>query len=361
MKAFKKISLILGSVALILASCESVDPLDQVGPRICPSEGFSFSSDDIMLNIVSSDASEVAIETNSSEISLEDKGLRVIADFGEVVSWNLTISMEDGSAEKKLSGFSDNINYLWYGTSEKLPLFKTGSAKVSVEVFCFDAVSKSFEITKDPKFKGTLPEFGFLLRDYDQNGVFPVETIGTPAFGWGTGDGFRYGGNKNVLTYINTEPSPMGGYYANMKGDDPSTQWYFGETGFAHLWYNNFVNEFDKLPTKNADSLWFNVFVKGDQAYDNNQAILVFTTANGTFQHLEHVNWEGWKLMSVPFSSFKEKATNETMVDLTGFEEGFQTFFSLGLGSQPLIDNEAHVCYDFSIITVGEPFLTESE
>ncbi|MBL57462.1 MAG: hypothetical protein CMP61_09760 [Flavobacteriales bacterium] len=349
MRITKNIALIL-SLMISLWSC---DPLEQVGPRICPSVDFKFESSDLTIDIVGDNPG--ALSENDFEVSLAGNGLNIKADFSEELKWNIILSMKDGSAEKVYSGESDSIDVFWYGNSKAYPMFKTGDASLKLELACQDPIIVDFKILNDPNFKNVDPKFGILIRDWDMNGVFPIQELGQTDFGWGeTKEGFNWATTADV-TYENNDPSPAGGYYLNISDSKSNPVWYYGTTGIDGNNYSDFDEILEELPTFQANELWFNIYVKGDQSFENTSMELEWSTTSGRYTYTEHLNWEGWKLISVPLTSFKN---GTDPMDVFGGFNG-SSYIGFQLGSQPLQSTQAQISFDFAMITVGGPLFDE--
>ena len=349
MKLITNITIAL-SLLLGLSSC---DPFEQVGPRLCPTDDFVLSSEDLKIEIIGDNPGVLPV---NGDVSLAGNGLNITAQLSEPVAWNLTIEMNDGSAEKSFAGEGDSINIFWYGNSTFFPFFKKGKASIKFSTVCRETIVRNLNITESPTFSNVSPEYGILLRDWDGNGVFPVQEPGTTNFGWGaTKEGFNWAATADV-TYINDDPSPMGGYYLDITDKKENPVWYYGTTGIEGNNFNK-LGKLDSLPTKNAEDLWFNIYVKGDQAFANTSVELEWSTKSGRFTRSEHLNWEGWKMISIPFSEFKKGTDRMTVFD--GFNSNDRSYLGFQLGSQPLQDTEAQASFDFVIITVGSPFFDE--
>lgn len=344
---FKKLMIIP-----MFASLMSCEKLDKVGPDLCPPDDFVFADSDLKIDVLSVSNGtrvETPLASANATVDLDGEGMHIYAGMSQSVKWKLEITMDDGSAKKVFSGESDTVDVFWYGNSIKSPLFKEGKATVRFKILCSVDIQKEVTLKNSPTFKNTDPRFGMLLRDWDQNGYFPIQTIGSPDFTWGTGDGFLWASDNFVAEYLNEDPSPAGGYYFSLYDTRDSKVWYYGASGINS---SNFGDMIDSLPTNDPSELWFNIYIKGDQEYKNTSAELVLSTADGNFLYSEHVNWEGWKLVSFKMTDFK----NGT-VPLATTSGG--SYLAFQLGSQPQKDSEAQVSYDFPIITVGGPLFEE--
>ena len=335
----------------LLLGLSSCDPFEQVGPRLCPTDDFVLLSEDLKIEIIGDNP---GVLPANGDVSLAGNGLNITAQLSEPVAWNLTIEMNDGSAEKSFAGEGDSINIFWYGNSTFFPFFKKGKASIKFSTVCRETIVRNLNITESPTFSNVSPEYGILLRDWDGNGVFPVQEPGTTNFGWGDSkEGFNWAATADV-TYMNDDPSPMGGYYLDITDKKENPVWYYGTTGIEGNNFNN-LGKLDSLPTKNAEDLWFNIYVKGDQTFANTSVELEWSTKSGRFTRSEHLNWEGWKLLSFPFTEFLDGT--DPMVNLGEFASG--SYVAFQLGSQPLQGTEGNVSFDFAFITIGGPFLIE--
>lgn len=315
-------------LAMIFASCES--PIEKNGPELCPAE--SFSADSVKF-----------IGAEDGKIDLNSEGLNVQADFGNKVIYTITI--ESSTSTKTYTGSSSKIDLFWYGNSNNLPLFSGGEFTVTVEIPCSDPIIKTFELEGESKFAGTDGKFGTLIRDWDQNGAAAVGTEDTANFA----DGYFYNANQiESFIYTDASPSPMGGKALQINGlvGGGNKAWFFGANELPSM---GFI--FDGLSTYNADSLYFNIYVKGD-AYTNTNAELVMIGSGGPYLYTTPVTWTGWQMVSAKLSDFKAGGNSLlTTENLTGIA------FQLGAATEP--DDQLQIYYDFAIITVGQPFFRQ--
>ena len=348
MFSIKKI-FIIPILLLLLSGC---DPLDKLGPELCPGDDFSFKSDDLKIEVISKNGSDYefnSLASKSNTIDLNGEGIRVSAKFNEKVKWELEITMDDKSSTKLYKGEGDSMDVFWYGNSSKMPLFSEGKAQITFNILCLEQITQELNLLNQPTFKNLHPNYGILLRDWDQNGDFPVADVNLPTFAWGSGDGFMWGDTAFAkVKYVNSDPSPMGGNYINLYSKEPAPDWYHFATGISG---SGLGDNIDRLPTYNADSIYLNFYARGEQEYKNTSLELVYNCSqNGIWK--EHLNWEGWKLISVPLSEFKVGTAPLTTVDGLNY-------FAIQLGCQPVKDDEAQYDLDFLLLTVGSPFLDE--
>ena len=321
------------------------DKLEDIGPRICPPSDFSFSSDDLKLHVVNRN-NETNIESVSNTLDLESEGLHITADFGSSVQWSLTLTNAKGQ-EKKYSEESDKIDIYWYGQPSKLldnkMCFDEGDVTISLSITCMDKITKTFTLIGEQKFNNLNSKFGLLLRDWDKNGIFPVNGNSyTGADGW---KGGAADANQFDFEYYDTDPSPAGGKYVYFHAVMDAPSWYLGACDFA-------INGLqDSLSTGNVDSLYLNIFVKSDPDLPNAGAEIGLGTASKTYLRTEAINWEGWKFLSYKFSEFEKGSSSLETTKLMKVV--------LQLGAQPEEATELTVQYDFVMITYGAPLFEE--
>lgn len=335
-------------LGLCLAFLYGCNPIEKVGPDICPSDQFSLTSDDLVINVVSSGSSQ-ALEAAGNNLDLTSEGLNIQSNFGEEVPWTLTLS--NGSQTKSFSGTGESFNIYWYGQPDKFDgtkmQFDAGAVTVELSVVCHDAVSKTFQLTGTQNFSSLNSNFGVLLRDWDKNGAYPVDDVTydpvTEVDGWS-----GKGGGIDVweFQYYDTHSSPGGGLYAQFHGAGENGLWYLGSHSFT-------LTDFeDLIPTQNVDSLYVNIFSSAEEGAINTGSQIAVILNGESYGAVEAINWSGWKLLSYKLSDFKTMAgVNLPSTDITDFV--------LQLGAQPEQSNDLKVRYDFVLITVGAPLFSE--
>ena len=338
------------SLLLLLMAC---DPLDEVGPGLCPSDSFIFTEGDLKIDVLSKvGGNEVRTPLVNANyiIDLNGEGLHIHAKLNETVKWELEIKLKDGSISKLYKAESDTISIYWYGNGDKKALFNAGNAEITFTIICVDDIKKSVTLLNTPTFKNLHHGYGILVRDWDNNGTFPVQTLGVPNFVYGSSDGFAWIDTSTfVIKYEDTDPSPMGGYSLNVYNKLSSKPvWYHGATGVNS---SNFDDEIDMLPTADAEELYLNFYAKGDQSLKNTSLELTYDGL-GVYGWATHLNWDGWKLISIKFSEFKQGTS-----PMQSVAKG--NYLSFNLGSQPLESSEAQFNVDFVLITVGAPLFGE--
>ena len=322
-------------ISLFATGCRTNEK--QMGNNVCPSSSFVFTESDLKLTGL----------TNNS-IDLSAGGLKIEASFSETIEWK--VILESATAYKEYKGKGTSISQWWYGNSRSMPVFSTGACKLTLKMQCRDDIVKEFTITGNPNFKNLDPTYGLLLRDFDKNGLHDVATIGT----FTGADGSYYGSTPPskivTFTYENTSPSPMGGYFFRENGVATAKQWYFGAVEINGLNTNN-NSIFKKIAVKKADSVYVNMFLRGDK-FGNASADLTLL-GSGTYRKSVTIDWTGWKMVSYKLSDFVFNGTNFSA--LSSAVSGL----GLTLSCAPEQSKDQEIDYDFIIITVGAPFFDE--
>jgi hypothetical protein len=317
----------------VFSSCNKV--VDEIGPRICPPDSFTFSSDKIMVSGLDAD----------KKVDLSTGGLKIKANFGQKVKWNLKITSD--LSQKEYSGEGDSIQVLWYGNSDNYPLFDVGNCKIELEIPCRDTYVSEFVVSKKPTFSNLDPSFGVLIRDWDMNGKFDV---GGTEYNGGDGWAGVNGSDTSYFNYFTENPSYAGGYYAEFYSKNDALLWYYGSTSFS-------TNDLETyLSTTNTDSLYLNIMVQGYGVKNTNMEVAL-QAATVSYFYTEPITWTGWKMVSVKISDMKVlsgPSTGQTLTTLAGVN-----FAVMQLGAAPLQGVEAKSGYDFMMITVGEPFFKD--
>jgi hypothetical protein len=318
---------------------------DPLGNSLCPSDAFTVSLDDLTFNGMT-----------NGVVNLSSGGLNVVANFDESVKWTLTIEANDGSASKAYSGEGKDVSVWWYGNSRKAPLFKPGTCKLTFKVQCRDALTKEFTLQGASNFANTHGSFGCLLRDFDKNGLLDVGTLGVVQ-GQGV-DGYFYPQvtdlSKTVdWTYITTDGSPAGGYYANIDGASTTSSklWYFGGVSIDDLSATP-TSPMKVLSTTDPSNIWLNVYIRSGKTFNTEAVLSVGVDANIKWTYRKKVDWDGWKLCSVRLS---DMVSYEGTV-LTNVTELKIIDLQLGCAVESLTNE---IDYDFVIFTVGAPFFEE--
>ena len=329
----------------------SCEPIQEVGPQICPSQDFSFSSDDFKIYKVRKDTM-IALNESDDNFPLDSMGLKIIANLGEKINWKISIS--NGSQNKIFSGNTSKINILWYGQTdifdEQNLSFSEGETKIELKIPCNEIITKTIDISGKQTFKNVVPEFGLLVRDWDGNGVYPIRDENYSIF-----DGVPFftglaDPSAKVFNYFNETPSQSGGQYLQIESASASEPlWYFGDYGIRLKGIE------DSLPTNNLDSLYINLLVSRIDDMPNVPANFGFRDTvsypnTGAYLINENINWNGWKMLSVKFSEFKHSKTDLTLNNIKQIKD-----FMINFGASPNQALATGIKYDMVLFTVGKP------
>ena len=332
-------------VVVSFIAVSSCNPDFEVGPKLCPSESFNFTSSDLKLDVI--DGSTVTdILSNGNIVDFSKGGLHITGSFGETVQWELKISNDD--KQKVYFGESDTIDIYWYGQGDKFDgqnmQFSNGSTSIEFEIVCLDVITKNFIVQGTQNFDNISPEFGILIRDWDKNGDFPVlTTTFAGADGWA---GSGSGANPFTFDYRSPSPSPAGGLYCEFYALTPAPAWYLGASSFP-------ISGIEaSLGTNDPNEVYLNYFVKADEKLPNAGSQMILKAGPKSYKLLEDITWTGWKLISHKLSDFKS-STGDAL-HTTDISE-----VVLQLGSQPEATSELKVMYDFILLTSGGPLFND--
>jgi hypothetical protein len=335
-------TILFGAFVITFVACE---PIEKVGPEICPGEDFDFSKDDIHLfRVCGSSSTEIG---ESEVIKLDTSGLRIQVDLGSEYIWDLKIT--NGSLEKNYSGTDSEINILWYGQSDIFDgsnlSMPEGEISVELKVVCRDVISKKINLKGKQLFKDIDPSFGMLIRDYDQNGVDPVGGDSYSFFDgapqWSTNNIL----SSNVVKYSNVDPSPAGGNYIAFEAEQNSINWYFG------IYELQIKDAIATLPDVSTENVYLNFFVKRRFNINNIPANLGFNiTGSNLMLANEEINWDGWKLISLRLSDLRHSLTEDPLTDVKSIE-----WLSVNLGAFPLKSSKTGLNYDMFLLTIDKP------
>lgn len=339
-----KLILGLASVVVGFSSCE---PIEEVGPRICPSDDFSITDGDVKLYRAGVAEVELA---DGNDLPLDSTGLHIHVDLDESTTWDVKIS--NGSQEKNYTGTGDLIDIYWYGTPDKFDgkniSFSEGTATIEVDVLCQETIKKTVNIKGKQTFKNTNASFGFLARDWDTNGQYPVRNDSYSFF-----DGAPFvSGNTSAdnrdFDYYNESPSASGGNYLQFQyysGVGPT--WYYGDYPIDMSGFQS------KLSTSNTDSIYINVLVDRMEEHLNVPANFGMRDTSSTpegFLVNEDINWDDWALLSYKLSDMRSTTNNAQLTDL-----GAMRYFLINFGASPVQSESTGCRYDMILFTVGAP------
>lgn len=339
--------IILGLSALFLIACNS--PLKENGPRLCPSDDFEFDPLDLKIEkVIESNGNFTYKNLNSNDkISFDSVGLKISTNLSEEVDWELTISSKNTLTKKTYKDRSNKVEVYWYGNSDQYPFFQNEECEISFRILCNPTVKIPFEVLGKANFVKTHPNFGVIIRDFDGNGIYPVNNKAVNDVGNGWFD-------ANVTFSYETENgSPMGGNFLRMYIKTAKKGWYLGGHSFP-------INTSDKkfedfFPYTDPKKIFLNFFLRADKYNNANTEIGLKNPTLGTHLVSGTVNWKGWKLVS---RSFDELKITSGLHSGKGITEGSVLSLKdmiLQLGASPSETNELQYDYDFIFISFGSP------
>lgn len=328
-----KLTFILSILLTVLIGCSSGDEDN------CLPESFTFSDDQLELYAVENGV-ESKIDGNGYELDLSKEGLRIKVDFGSVIPWKIRI--ESGDDVKIFSGESAVVDELWYGVQSRDGgnlVFEPGEVWLTIDFECRADVYRFFDIKGTQNFRNLDPSYGFLLRDWDYNGKYPVAgSTFSNIDGWA---GHSSGLNSFIADYFSVSPSPAGGSYFQLYGEAVNPMWYMGGHTFSVAAIENHLGNYT------ADQIYVNCYVRGDY-YDNASAQIGIQCNNQTYLTVKGIDWTGWKLLSYKLSDFispsGEKLNSLDMQNIV-----FQN------GPDEIASTELKVDYDFVLLSFNRP------
>lgn len=267
-------------ILLILFSCRKDEKIKIDGPDLYDVYGeFAVLSD---LN-----ASQVEVDfSNGENIYFE-------CSLAKIVDWKISIVGQESGAEKIIEGTGKELdvsNSIWNGSTTNLPFFKSESCVVSL----------TFEGEED-----TLTTSLTILAPKVNNGVLVTDFESGWNSGWST---FIQSGANMDFNIKNDGSSPQGASYYNMQGK-VNWDWLIGLIDFNASSLGSVTFPLND----NAENLYFNILVYGEQGLPNTLMLLRFDedeNLDGTFDEQSEdqytyefpVDWEGWRLISVKYA-----------------------------------------------------------
>ncbi|MBY0426455.1 MAG: hypothetical protein K2Q22_12515 [Cytophagales bacterium] len=313
--------LLLPVFVLGLNACSHTNFKEFVGPALCPTSNFAYSTP------------FTALSNNSQNQSNVDFGIAEFvtfnASFTEKVSWTLKIKGQKSNAVKTYTGNSTSFNLVWNGEQDSLKFFQVENVDVSLSIACLPVIKKTISIVGKPTF--AVPGKFLLVSDFDGNGVVTS---------W-----YTYGTiltNKSIVSLPDSISSPQGGSCFNLTGNSAGVPvWFFG--GFGNN--TSFVNSLG-LMSQSPDSIYCNVFLWSNNKINSDVQI---NLTEGVLKRLKRVTatWSGWKMFSFKLS--EAGVINTSKVSGIDF----------GLGTAPAQSTTAEINVDFIIFTKGSPFLNQ--
>jgi hypothetical protein len=303
------------------------------------------------------------------------------ATFNEDVSWTVTVSSDDSGAEMKIKGKGKVIdinNGWWQGESSNGRFFSTyDTCYAKLNVLGLDttySLSKKIIILKTLSYDlRTVDGVKYYVIDDFEKATVGMAGVSADAADKGTP---KYGKSSAY--------SVEGKNCYHMEGTDINKNgWLISLNHEALVEMAKKGNANDNISTANPDELYFNVYIRGTgksnsaielKAYEVDSADSkqdLITILNGGYLYDAAaqasndgwiydivIDWEGWKLVSVPYSKFKPASDLKTGGNGNRVKEPWKiTAMAVSLLSYPMPGMEVSADIDFVVVSEGGPFV----
>ncbi len=308
---------ILGS-ALLLTSCET----EEAGPDL-KAVGADFDPSSVTFT------SGIQLRT---DFNITPK---INADWGEEAFYNLKITGLESGAVKNYQGTNSSLEEDWEGKSSNMFFFRSGEkAKVELKIFGYEELfvcSDSIIITKpfDWNRETVNGVKYFLIDGFDGGSEIPISSMSPDK------------NDNNVDFYASTNVAVHESNSLYLQGTDGNGNGWCGDVYHEHLCLllNKSIAQLGTLPIDSGvapEDLYINAFIygTGDEGTTvefklsevdggdtlNTRADIsnwlnagspvdqlsdYYTEDNDGWIYDVKVDWEGWKLVSVPYSEFR--------------------------------------------------------
>lgn len=351
------------ALTLVMSSCTK----DQLGPDV-QSVGDDFDASKVVLE------SELYINLNERI----DQFPVITADWKETASFELSIRGLTSGAEKVFFGTGKSLEQVWKGLSSNMQFFRKGErASIHLKIAgANEIVSEDTLLVKEP--------YNFDEKEICGIKYFVVENFETgegqfkPSFPIG-----KIGPDKNdenVLFQNTTDFSVEGDMSMLIAGSDANGNGWSGD--YYHSYLGELlanISDFRIDSGIDPSDLYFNLFIYGtgaqgttvqieaaeidDVELKNQKEINKWITShaenenpidpdkNDNWIYPIPVKWEGWKLVSIPYSEFRLKAVS------TGGDKIKESYRISGivvsLLSYPTAGFDTKAYIDYLTITTG--------
>jgi hypothetical protein len=302
------------------------------------------------------------------------------AEFNEDVSWTVTVSSDDSGAEMKIKGKGKKVdvsNGWWQGESTGNRFFSTyDTCYAKLNVLGLDT---TFTLNKKIVILQTL---SYNLRTVD--GVkyrviddFEKATVGMAGVSADQADN----GTPKYAKYKDYSVEGLQSYH--MEGLDVNKNgWLLSINHDALTEIAKQVNPADNIQIDNPEDLYFNLYIRGTgqsntaielKTYelDSSDSKVDLASIIGTYVYNSGaqanndgwiydivVDWEGWKLVSIPYSKFKPSSDLKTGGNGNRIKEPWKvTGMAVSLLSYPTPGLNVSADIDFVVISEGGPFV----
>jgi len=376
-----RIKTILSSVILggLVVSCGP----DKVGPELKGASDSFNKNISFNFNHVTSDPGEEVEKEIADKINFSnnDEGFFTSDKFSEEVSWTITASGYGSGAIAQFSATSDKITYdnsLWlYGRSSNVFFFqKKEFVKFELDIVGLDTTYTldSVSVNKVRSWhKKEINNIGYVIVDAFDSDV-PSPNSGLSATGPDHND-------QDVMISVTDLNKVEGVSSLYLTGTDLNNNGWVGGRNHERLLELHQGLLIDS--GIDEDELFFNIFIHGDSEIGNTTIeIKSYENEDTTFKTRADlkayaaeetntltsaqqsssdgwiydiiVNWDGWRMVSVPYSEFR--AANDPKTGAGGDrikESGKICAISVNLLSYPTSGLEVSTYVDFMSVTMG--------
>lgn len=293
-----------------------------VGPEVAVATGGFTVFDSLM---VSDDNPDFSLDT-----------VLFTAKFNERVSWEILIEGSTSTAAKTLTGTGDSISVNWEGRSDLVYFFREKEPVTAIlSILGIGPVDTlAIEIKKGKVYEG------YLINDFEGNGL-------------ANGSWWQIFKPNELVEYSDRYSNvlpPQGENSVLLKGIDVGPDGFLGQTGHSGLIDLKALDFPEDL-----DSLYFNCYVQGSRG--SRLEIRFLQTVNDSpvgdeYSYFVNIAWDGWKLISVPYSDFN-KTAGDGSSPIQKSNAITRTKFVLRTNTN---GDPAEVLIDYPVFTIAKPF-----
>ena len=353
-------------LAGLISSCEQ----DQIGPDT-QSVGSGFK------------VKNVTFESTEENLNLKINQIpTIIANWGEDASYELTIKGLKSGAYKRYTGLDSKFEEDWIGLSSNIYFFQTGEraslhlkiAGVEQEIVSKDTITVKEKYNFDGKTRDGITYFvAETFEKGNQKSSHPIDFVSPDA------------NDEDVFFTYTDNFAIQGDTCLMIGGNDANGNGWSGD--ILNRYPGTLLSKTGSYPIDsgiNPSDLFFNLFVYGTGAEGTTIEFQVYEIDRDTIpldtrkdindwiiggQEMESpinlayndvwifdipVKWEGWKLVSIPYSEFRAKSDMGKGGNGNRIRESFR-ICGLGLSilSYPIAGFETKAYVDFFTITTG--------
>jgi hypothetical protein len=304
-----------------------------------------------------SDLEVTSFSATQDPVNLSIDSVAFSGQFNHQVSFKITLTGLTSGAKQTIDGLSDHIDpnlIKWGGNHEGLYFFQKEDVEAVLTFLNSDIVLRdTFTVTGTKKYDGLLLFFGFespFVDHWPQDFSFKEDGEVPPTL-------------KKVTMAV------QGKYSFYLSGHDANTTYFIGGMRAEYdqpktLPVANIIHfTFDSY---NPDSVYFNAYIYGTGVTSTRMSVALAEDDNGngmyedpiedTWEFPIHVDWVGWKLVSVRYADFTASVKLVNGGNGNHIKELDKVkSITFNLLSDPPGGNSEYYL-DFPIVTYGVPF-----